>query len=85
MANSQKIKLNFNPKFVTPKGLIHYWPFNSHIQDVIGGAHLYNGNKACLVKDRFGRPLSALSFKAGSYQLPSTINYFPDDQFTLTV
>ena len=44
MVKTQKIKLNFvNPRFVTTKGLIHYWPFNSHVQDIIGGAHLFKG------------------------------------------
>ncbi len=52
------------------KGLVNYWPFNSHVQDIIGTGHLYNGKNASLTKDRHGRLLSALNLKKGFYQLP---------------
>ena len=64
-------------------GLVNYWSFNSHIKDMIGGAHLYNGKKAGLTTDRFGRPLSALNLNRGYYQIPPG-NYFPTGQFTIT-
>ena len=51
---------------------------------MIGGAHLFNGTKASLTADRFGRPLSALNLNGGFYQIPPG-NYFPTGQFTITV
>ena len=51
---------------------------------MIGGAHLYNGIKAGLTTDRFGRSLSALNLNEGCYQIPPG-NYFPTGQFTITV
>ena len=78
-----KINFSQNSKYTNSPWLINYWPFNSHIQDIIGGCHLYNGYKANLISDRFGRPLSALSLNTGFYKMPS-INYFPTGEFTLT-
>ncbi len=78
-----KIDLKFNTRFIKSPSLINYWPFNSHVQDVIGEAHLFNGSKACLTSDRFDRPISALSLNNGYYQMPS-INYFPTGEFTIT-
>ena len=76
MVYTLKISLKFNSKLIKSPGLIHYQPFNSQIQDIIGGAHLFNGSKAGLTSDRFGRPLSALILNgAGYYQLPPG-NYF---------
>lgn len=77
------ISLNQNSKYLNSPFLIHYWPFNSHIQDVIGGAHLFNGKNAGLTSDRFGRSLSALSLSNGHYQIPPG-NYFSTGQFTIT-
>lgn len=65
------------------QSLIHYWSFNSHVQDLIGGAHFFKGFQVGLTKDRFNRPFSALNFNTGFYQIPS-INYFPNSQFTIT-
>ncbi len=50
---------------------------------MIGGVKLYNGKKAQLAPDRFGRLLSALSFNQGSYQLPPG-NYL-SNSFTVSV
>ena len=50
---------------------------------MIGGAHLFNGTKASLTADRFGRSLSALNLNQGCYQIPPG-NYFPTGQFTIT-
>ena len=63
--------------------MINYWSFNSHVQDVIGGAHLFNGSNASLTSDRYGRPLSALSLNNGYYQMPA-VNYFQTEEFTVT-
>jgi hypothetical protein len=81
--DSIKINLGFNPKFIKTRGLVHYWPFNSHIQDVIGGAHLLNGSNASLINDRYGRPLSALSLNNGTYKMPAR-NYFLKTNFSFT-
>ena len=81
--STSKIDLKFNTKFIKSPWLVNYWTFNSHIKDVIGGAHLFNGINASLTSDRFGRPLSALSLSSGFYQMP-TRNYFPTGQFTIT-
>ena len=64
--------------------MINYWSFNSHIKDIISEAHLFKGSKAGLTEDKFGRPLSALNFNGGCYQIPLG-NYFPTGQFTITV
>ena len=64
--------------------MVNYWSFNSHIKDIIGGAHLYNGLNAGLTTDRFGRPLSALNLNQGCYQIPPG-NYFQTGQLSITV
>ena len=68
---------------MTSPSLVNYWPFNSHIQDVIGGAHLFEGYNAALTEDRFGRPLSALNLSIGYYKIPPG-NYFQTGTFTIT-
>ena len=78
------MKLNIQSGHIKTPGLVNYWSFNSHIKDVIGGAHLFNGTNAGLTDDRFGRPLSALNLNGGFYQIPPG-NYFPTGQFTITV
>ena len=82
--NSIEINLKFSSKFTKSSSLVNYWSFNSHIQDLIGNAHLFKGSKASLTSDRFGRPLSALNLSTGFYELPS-INYFSSGQFTVTM
>ncbi len=62
--------------------MIHYWPLNSNIQDVFGGAKFFDGYNAGLRNDRFGRPLSALALNTGFYKM-SQVNYFPTGQFTI--
>ena len=78
------MRLKIQSGHIKTPGLVNFWSFNSHIKDVIGGAHLFNGINAGLTEDRFGRPLSALNLNGGSYQLPS-VNYFPTGRFTITV
>ena len=78
------MRLNIQSGFIKTPGLVNYWSFNSHIKDVIGGAHLFNGRYTGLTTDRFGRPLSALNLNGGFYQIPPG-NYFPTGQFTITV
>ena len=82
--NNNGLKLKIHSGLIKTPGLVNYWSFNSHIKDVIGGAHLYNGTNAGLTDDRAGRPLSALNLCEGSYQIPPG-NYFPTGQFTITV
>ena len=79
---TNKINLNFNSKFIQTKGLIHYWPFNSNVNDIVGLSHLVNGINASLSNDRFNKPLSSLCLKTGYYKLPSGI-YFPNSNFTI--
>ena len=78
------MRLNIESGLIKTPGLVNYWSFNSHIKDIIGGAHLFNGINAGLTNDRFGQPLSALNLNEGSYQIP-TGNYFSTGQFTITV
>ena len=84
VANNNGLRIKVQSGHIKTPGLVNYWSFNSHIKDVIGGAHLFNGTNAGLTEDRFGRPLSALNLNGGSYQLPS-VNYFPTGRFTITV
>ena len=69
------LKISFNPKFKRDPSLQNYWPFKSNVNDVIGGAHLYQGVNAGLTSDRFNQTLSALSLKNGYYKMPPGI-YF---------
>ena len=78
------MRLKIQSGHIKTPGLVNYWSFNSHIKDIIGGAHLFNGRNTGLTTDRFGRPLSALNLNEGSYQIPPG-NYFPTGQFTITV
>ena len=56
-------------------GLQNYWKFNNDVNDVIGGANLYNGYSASFVADRFGNLNSALNLSLGFYQAPAGV-YF---------
>ena len=65
------------------KNLTNYWPMDNNINDIAGGAHLYNGYNVEFVKDRFGNPNSAMRFSDGYYQVPPGV-YFNVD-FTISV
>ena len=51
--NNNGLRLNIQSGHIKTPGLVNYWSFNSHIKDVIGGLHLFNGNKAGLTNDIF--------------------------------
>lgn len=64
--------------------MIHYWSFNGNLtRDEIGKANLLNGLNTILIKDRLGKPNSALGLKNGYIKIPSGI-YF-DCDFTITL
>ena len=63
--------------------LTNYWPIsNSTMNDVIGNANTTQGNSTTFVRDRFGKPNSALSLNGGWTQVPPGI-YFNSQQFTI--
>ena len=64
-------------------GLKNYWPIDNHVNDTVGGAHMYNGYNVKFVNDRFGNPNSAIRFSNGFYQVPPGF-YFRGD-FTISV
>jgi hypothetical protein len=64
-------------------GLINYWPLDNHVNDTVGGAHMYNGYNFEFVSDRFGDPNSAIRFTEGYYQIPPGV-YFNGD-YTISV
>ena len=64
-------------------GLKNYWPIDNHVNDTVGGAHMYNGYNVDFVNDRFGNPNSAIRFSNGFYQVPPGF-YFKGD-FTISV
>ena len=51
---------------------------DNHVNDTVGGAHMYNGYNVQFVKDRFGNPNSAMRFSDGYYQVPPGV-YFNGD------
>ena len=64
-------------------GLKNYWPIDNHVNDTVGGAHMFNGYNVQYVNNRFGNPNSAIRFTDGYYQLPSGF-YFRGD-FTISL
>ena len=56
---------------------------DNHVNDSIGGAHLFNGKNVDFVEDRFGRAKSAVRFSDGYYQVPPGV-YFKGD-FSISV
>jgi hypothetical protein len=64
-------------------GLKNYWPIDNHVNDTVGGAHMFNGYNVQYVNDRFGNPNSAIRFTDGYYQIPTGI-YFKGD-FTISL
>ena len=64
-------------------GLINYWPMDNHVNDTVGGAHMYNGYNVDFVSDRFGNPNSAIRFAEGYHQIPPGV-YFKGD-FTVSL
>jgi hypothetical protein len=68
----------------TDQYLTHFWPiFNGTMIDVIGSAHMTQGNLASFVQDRFGDVNSALALNGGWTQVPAGI-YFNTPEFTIS-
>lgn len=62
--------------------LIHHWPLNSHLNDIVGGAHAFNGTNYEFTSDRFDNSKSALRLNNGFLKLPNK-TYLNGD-FTIT-
>jgi hypothetical protein len=56
-------------------GLIHYWPIDNSLKDVIGNADMFNGINVTLAYDRFNKTNSSLGFNSGYIQVPNDV-YF---------
>ena len=65
-------------------GLINYWPIvNGLMSDIVGCAHLTQGNLTTLTSDRRGNLNAALSLNGGFAKAPPSV-YF-NSAFTITV
>jgi hypothetical protein len=73
-----RIDLNFKKDV----RLIHYWPFDGNVKDLIGNADLYNGENSNFILDRLNRPNKVLSLTSGRYSVPTGV-YFDGSDFTL--
>ena len=71
-----------NPKFKRNPSLRNYWPFESNVSDLIGGAHLFGGYNATLTANRFNQPMSALDLNNGYYKMPQGV-YFNGSGYTV--
>ena len=67
---------------VNMDGLIHYRPMSS-LNDLVGGAHLYDGANYSFVEDRLHNSNSAIYFKRGYLRAPNGV-YFSGGDFTIT-
>ncbi len=63
--------------------LVNYWPFNNDLNDVIGGAHMFDGVSYSFSDDRLNTPLSSIYLNNGYVQIPDGV-YFNGD-FTVTL
>ena len=63
--------------------LIHYWPFNSDLNDIIGAKNLSYGSNCGLGSDRSGRANNAINLNTGYYNVPSGIYFNGDFTFSL--
>ncbi len=54
------LNLNYNISFKHSEELIHYLSFNSSLNDVIGGTHLFDGSNAVLTTDRLKNSLATM-------------------------
>ena len=65
--------------------LTHYWPIcKDQMLDVIGSAHMTQGNFTSFTTDRFGYANSALALNGGWTQVPPGI-YLDTPEFTISV
>jgi len=84
-----KIKFYYNikNKDLNPENqyLTNYWPIeNGQMTDLIGTAHMTQGEKTTFTSDRLGNANSALALNGGWTQVPPGI-YFNSPEFTVTV
>ena len=69
----------------TDQFLTHYWPFeNGTMLDVIGSAHMTQGQNTIFTNDRFLNANSALALNGGWTQVPSGV-YFNTPEFTISL
>ena len=59
--------------------LTHYWPFDSHLADVIGDSNLHSGNNYNFTSGRYSQ---AISLTNGSIMIPEG-QYFRYNMFTI--
>ena len=65
--------------------LTHYWPIcNSQMTDLIGLAHMQQGENTTFTSDRFDNPDSALALNGGWTYVSSGV-YFSGPQFSITL
>ena len=63
-------------------GLIHYWPLDGHLNDVVGNAHMQIIQNGALTTDKNNNPNSSLYLNKGFSEIPPD-SYFSGD-FTFT-
>lgn len=63
--------------------LVNYWPFNNNLNDIIGGANMFNGISYSFSNDRLNTPSSSIYLNNGYLQVPDGV-YFNGD-FTITL
>ena len=79
--NAIKIFLSLFLESTIDASLTNYWPFDNHVNDIIGGANLYGGftiGSKSFTSDRFGYWQSALYLNKAYYQMPNGV-YFNGD------
>jgi hypothetical protein len=65
--------------------LVNYWPiFDGNMSDLIGSAHMSQGNSTSFTLDRFGNANSALALNGGYTQVPAGY-YFNAPQFSISL
>ncbi len=80
------IATNSDLYFPTDQYLTHYWPFcdDETMKDLIGTAHMTQGNLTTFVEDRFGNTKSALALNGGWTQVPPGF-YFDTPEFSISL
>ena len=63
--------------------LIHHWPFDGDVNDIVGGANLTDGYNFNFTFDRFMNATSSVRLNDGYLLAPSDINYFPNSNFSV--
>lgn len=63
--------------------LIHHWPFDGDVNDIVGGANLTDGYNFNFTFDRFMNATSSVRLNDGYLLAPSDIDYFPKGKFSI--